>query len=468
MHQDQCELINQASIVIQLFVNLGFVINTSKSVTSPTQCLEFLGFILDSTTMTISLPPTKLEKIKNYCKIMITKKIVARRSLATLVGLMTSASLAVRPAPLHYRGLQRMIIKVVDHNNWDVLIPMSNPAMKDLLWWIQEGSNWVSAPIVPPLPQVVIKTDASHKGWGAVCGNTRSQGPWTKEQVENCHINVLETLAIKYGLLALCPNRKNVCIKILTDNTTAMSYILKKGGTKVKEISDIALDCWDWALSRGITLIINHIPGIENVLADKESRIFTDPSDWQLNPMVCEQIQKMWGRFYVDLFASLWNRQTEKFLSWKPQPYAAGQDAFNHAWPKTGSYAFPPWNLIPKVLQKINAESLSLVLITPLWPRAVWYSHLLQMCTELPLLLPVSRHILKDPAGHYPDTLKKKFQLVAWKLSGEALKVKGFQTRLQNLSVTKTVAPPINSTTTIGNNGIAGVINRGYLRFQHI
>ena len=164
MNQDQHKLVEQASIVIQLFVNLGFVINTSKSVTSPTQCLEFLGFILNSVTMKVSLPSEKLEKIQSHCISMINKNRVRRRALAVLVGLMTSASLAISPAPLHYRALQRMIIEVADHNNWEAWVPMSIPARKDLLWWIQESPNWISSPIIPPVPQLVIKTDASLKG----------------------------------------------------------------------------------------------------------------------------------------------------------------------------------------------------------------------------------------------------------------------------------------------------------------
>jgi len=44
--------------------NLGFVLNVEKSVTTPTQKLEFLGLIVDSTIMQISLPGEKIKQIR--------------------------------------------------------------------------------------------------------------------------------------------------------------------------------------------------------------------------------------------------------------------------------------------------------------------------------------------------------------------------------------------------------------------
>ena len=40
----------------ELLTSLGFVINLNKSVIVPTQEMQFLGFSLDSQTMTIALP----------------------------------------------------------------------------------------------------------------------------------------------------------------------------------------------------------------------------------------------------------------------------------------------------------------------------------------------------------------------------------------------------------------------------
>lgn len=52
--------LKQLATAIDLLVSLGFVINLEKSVVRPTHLIEFLGFLLDSISMTISLPSGKV------------------------------------------------------------------------------------------------------------------------------------------------------------------------------------------------------------------------------------------------------------------------------------------------------------------------------------------------------------------------------------------------------------------------
>ena len=53
--------------VILLLQELGFVINLKKSVMTPSQEMEFLGMVINSKEMTISLPEEKLQKVKLQC-----------------------------------------------------------------------------------------------------------------------------------------------------------------------------------------------------------------------------------------------------------------------------------------------------------------------------------------------------------------------------------------------------------------
>ena len=50
---------------MELLVALGFIINLKKSTLSPTQELEFLGFLLNSHSMTIVLPVHEHHAVKN-------------------------------------------------------------------------------------------------------------------------------------------------------------------------------------------------------------------------------------------------------------------------------------------------------------------------------------------------------------------------------------------------------------------
>ena len=63
------------------FLKLGFVIHPTKSVLIPTQELEFLGFLLNSNSMTIRLPPRKAIIVKVGLQLNFAENLVFRFSL---------------------------------------------------------------------------------------------------------------------------------------------------------------------------------------------------------------------------------------------------------------------------------------------------------------------------------------------------------------------------------------------------
>ena len=62
--KEMCEKIVYDSC--KLLDRLGFTIHQTKSVFIPTQTIEFLGFILDTKSMTVSLTEHKIKKIKFF------------------------------------------------------------------------------------------------------------------------------------------------------------------------------------------------------------------------------------------------------------------------------------------------------------------------------------------------------------------------------------------------------------------
>ena len=54
------------------------------------------------------------------------------------------------------------------------------------------------------------------------------------------------------------------------------------GGIRSDLCDDIAFDIWQWAAEQQIWVSAAHIPGSENVLADKNSRIFERPENRNL------------------------------------------------------------------------------------------------------------------------------------------------------------------------------------------
>ena len=70
---DTKECLLNISDMQTLFTDLGFVINVDKSSVIPAQQINFLGFVLDSVSMTITLTDDKTAKVKSICKQLLLK-----------------------------------------------------------------------------------------------------------------------------------------------------------------------------------------------------------------------------------------------------------------------------------------------------------------------------------------------------------------------------------------------------------
>lgn len=55
------------SLTSHVLTHLGFLLNQAKCTLESQQSLDFLGFLIDSKTMTIALPQSKVEKIRKEC-----------------------------------------------------------------------------------------------------------------------------------------------------------------------------------------------------------------------------------------------------------------------------------------------------------------------------------------------------------------------------------------------------------------
>ena len=97
---------------------------------------------------------------------------------------------------------------------------------------------------------------------------------------------------------------------------------------KSPSCNDITCDIWSWCISNSTWLTAAHIPGVQNTDADRESRIFNERTEWQLNPDEFSQIRDLWVTPEIDLFGTWVNTQLALFASWKPDPEATHIDAF--------------------------------------------------------------------------------------------------------------------------------------------
>ena len=357
---------------------LGFVIHEDKSGFEPTKQLVFLGFILDSEEFKIFLTKEKEEKLIRAAEGILEKGAPSIREVAGLVGLMVAFAQGFPYGGAHYKRIEADKIGALrdSRGDFDQRMVLSQQAGWDIQWWmrnIQKSGKLITE----SRPDCVIYTDASNEGWGAHVGASSAGGRWTEIESED-HINVLELRAILFGLKSLC-GKEREHVRIMTDNTTALAYVKNQGGVRSVECNQVALEIWDWAEDREIWLSIAHIPGVENVLADRRSRVFADNLEWELNESLFAKIVKIFGQPEIDLFATRLNKKVPVYVSWGPEPEAFAVDAFSIVWTDHFFYAFPPFSCVGQAIQKAMEEGATGVMIVPWWPTKPWWGRLVAL-----------------------------------------------------------------------------------------
>ena len=451
---------------VELFDSLGLTVHPTKSQLTPVQSIEFLGFLLDSNSMLISLTDLKREKICGLAKSLLTPTKHTIRDLASFIGNLVAADPAVPLGPLHYKFLEieRNEQLSLHKGDYEAFITLSERAQEMLQWWLTNIPT-LNRPVIQPPPTCEIFTDASLLGWGARMGSIKIGGQWAKSEL--CHINLLELKAVFLAIQTLCRNTYPAHVKIRSDNSTTVACINKAGSTK-PDLHTLTVQLLSWTHSRGIHLSAAHIPGVENIDADRESRRVNHDAEWQLLPSLFRRLCIHFDFVpSIDLFATRINAQMSRYVSWKPDPTATDIDAFSLEWTNMTPYIFPPFSVIGRILRQIKTDGIRALVILPLWPTKPWFVEALSMVAAPPVLLP--RHCLQLP--QLPDKrhpLYYKLKLAALILSGDLTEIREFQGTLPIFCSSPGDREPGHNIATLSRNGCYFVTNGKLLRFFHL
>ena len=207
----------------------------------------------------------------------------------------------------------------------------------------------------------------------------------------------LHRICLFLTLRTFCKTECNVHVNLGVDNTTCVHYLNKQGGRK-RDLNEICRQIWGWAVERNIWLSASHVPGILNVEADTASRKqYAYEGEWQLDPNVFKAIDEQFGPVEIDLFATRLNSQCKKYFSWKSDPDAIACDAFLQDWDFNIMYAFPPFSVIGRLLQRVEEMDSVVLAVLPLWPAQQWFGRALRLSVDDPRLLPYSLQLLRLP-----------------------------------------------------------------------
>lgn len=286
---------------LSILKQLGFLVNERKSVLVPSQICRFLGFIFNSKSMTLSLPPDKQMRTKVLLLSFPLKSRCKIRDFARLIGILCSICPATKYGWVYVKRLEhaKFLALKRSNGNFNSSMTISKEVNEDLHWWKNNITN-TFRPIRSFQFQKTIFTDASPSGWGAFCNKQRANGPWSVLESQ-LHINSLELIAVLFGLKCFAKEESDCDILLRVDNTCAISYINKKGGVKFPMLNNICRQIWQFCESRNILIYASYIKSAENKEADEESRKSASETEWSLSSEAFQKIVKVFGPPELDL-----------------------------------------------------------------------------------------------------------------------------------------------------------------------
>ena len=264
---------------------------------------------------------------------------------------------------------------------------------------------------------------------------------------------------MKYALLAFQTSLQKKSVLLMLDNATVVAYLHNQGGTKSIPLYCVSKEILLLAHCLYMVLQVKHIPGERNALADLLSRkgkvIHTE---WTLKQSVVDAIFGAWGKPNLDLFATRLNNRLPVWVSPMADPQAVGVDALSMSWKGMFAYAFPPFAILGKVLEKaLKDHPCELILVAPKWPNQSWYARLLDLLVDFPLRLPL-REDLFQPHNKLRQQSLPAVCLHAW--SSNPSRGEDFHRLLQPRSPRAVASPHELFTTASGDSSLVGVRNR--------
>ena len=225
-------------------------------------------------------------------------------------------------------------------------------------------------------------------------------------------------------------------------------------GGRIEQLNSLTRDIWEWCIERHIWLSVFHIPGKMNSTADKLSRQKNDNMEWALNIEVFMKLEHMIGSCDIDMFASRANKKLPIYVSYKPDVHAYAINAFSISWTDFNCiYMFPPFSVLGAVLQKIDTDCATAIVIAPVFTTQVWFPRLIQMISGQSYLLPETNSCLYLPGNPGKKHSLTKMHLAAFQISGNTSLVQDYRQKLPTLSWHHGDRPLRNNITHISRSG---------------
>ncbi|KAI5644770.1 reverse transcriptase (RNA-dependent DNA polymerase) domain-containing protein [Phthorimaea operculella] len=257
IHSNPQVLEKQTQQVLECLINLGWCINTDKSILIPTRNLEYLGIEWNTLSNTKSLPEPKIHRTLKLINNTLKKNWWSWQTAKVILGHINFAAFIVPLGRLHCRPIQIEANRLPE-NQRNQKFHLTDSVKQELLWWKNHIDQ--TSPIHYKDPTVFVTTDASNQGWGATINNIKLNGSWTLEQ-RSWHSNRKEMWTLKEVLQRYASHFCHRTVLAQTDNKSVAAYITKEGGTKSQTLFQLTVDIFEIVQRHQIHLIARYLPG---------------------------------------------------------------------------------------------------------------------------------------------------------------------------------------------------------------
>lgn len=232
-------------------------------------------------------------------------------------------------------------------------VSLSQKVLGDLQWWFNTENFLQGQSLVSEVLEMFLYADTSLNGWGVSILEMEVSGCWLPHEQQE-HIALLELRTIQLGLQSFEALLQGETVAVLSDNTTAVSYLKKAGGTRSLALIWEAQETLQWTEDNSVAILTQFVRGETNIVADclnRRNQVIS--TEWVLHHHVCSSLWRLWGSPLLNLFATRLNHRLPNFVSPFPDPLVVAMDAFLFPWHSKELYAFLPFHIIRKVINKL-------------------------------------------------------------------------------------------------------------------
>ena len=259
----------------------------------PTTNIEWLGWVIDTIVMRITMTDQKREKGLALCEEMLricnSSEMPRARFCMEFIGFLNFIAHVMRQAQPYTRELTKCVVDTQVFTAWSSGRRSFNPpvvfsavARQDIEWWRRLfqttchrkihhacGTSFIWHRKLPNLESfrriawdcgllVVLGLDASGGiGWGITVGDRYAQGRWKDAEAAK-HINWKELKCYDMALDVLPSALANKIVYVKSDNVAALHYI-NAGRGRIPELADLARSIRSKEIHLGLESVGIHI-----------------------------------------------------------------------------------------------------------------------------------------------------------------------------------------------------------------